>query len=185
MQVVHVDLVLHGAVAELVGGAEGEAGLDAAAGQPDGEAVGVVVAAGAVLLGVGGAAELAAPPDERVLEQAAPLQVGEQAGDRPVDGAGVVGVLGQVRVLVPGRVGGVVAVGHLDEPDARLAEPPGQQALPAEVVGRRVADAVEGQGLPRSRAARSSTSGALALHPPGQLVRGDDRFQLGVARASA
>src|SRR5260221_434204 len=64
VQVVHVDLVLHGLVAELVGRSEGVAGLDAGAGEPDGEAVGVVVAAGAVLLGVRGAAELAPPPDE-------------------------------------------------------------------------------------------------------------------------
>ena len=108
-------------MAELVGRAVGEAGLDAAAGEPDGEAAGVVVAAGAVLFGVGRAAELAAPPDERVFEQAAPLEVGEQAGDRLVDGQGVVGVLGQVRVLVPGGVGGVVAVGDLDVAHARFA----------------------------------------------------------------
>ena len=75
---------------------EGEAGLHAGAGEPDGEAVGVVVAAGPLGLGVGGAAELAAPPDERVLQQAPPLQVGQQAGDRPVDAAGVVACLGML-----------------------------------------------------------------------------------------
>src|SRR5690606_16439316 len=138
------DLVLHGLVAELVGGPEGEARLHAAAGEPDGEAVGVVVAAGALLLRGGGAAELAAPPDERVLQQAAALQVGQQAGDRPVDATGVLQVLGHVGVLVPGRVGGAVAVGDLDEADAALAQPTGEQALAAEVVGRLLVDAVEG-----------------------------------------
>ena len=64
VEVVHVDLVLHGLVPELVGRAEREAGLHAGAGEPDGEAVGVVVAAGAVLLGVRGVAELAPPPDQ-------------------------------------------------------------------------------------------------------------------------
>ncbi len=56
-------------MAELVGGAEGKAGFDAGAGEPDGEADGVVVSAGALGLGIGGAAELAAPPDEGVFEQ--------------------------------------------------------------------------------------------------------------------
>ena len=160
-------------MAELVGGAVGEAGLDAAAGQPHREAAGVVVAAGAVLLGVRRAAELAAPPDQRVFEQAALLEVGQQPGDRLVHGAGVVGMLGHVRVLVPRRVGGVVAVGHLDVAHARLAEPAGHQALPAEGVGGLLADAVQasvsGDSFDRSR-----TSGRVALHPPGQLV-GVDR----------
>src|SRR5262245_31172913 len=45
MQVVDVDDVVHGGVAELVGGAMGHAALDAAAGHPDREALDVVVAA--------------------------------------------------------------------------------------------------------------------------------------------
>ena len=64
VEVVHVDLVLRGLVAEFVGRAMGEAGFHAGAGEPDGEAVRVVVAAGAFFLRVGGAAEFAAPPDE-------------------------------------------------------------------------------------------------------------------------
>jgi hypothetical protein len=48
------------------------AGLDAAAGQPHGEGVDVVVAADAVaIFAHRGAAELAAPDDERVVEQPA------------------------------------------------------------------------------------------------------------------
>src|SRR5262245_1934915 len=42
-------IAVGGFVAEVVGGAEGEAGLDAAAAEPVGEAVGVVVAAFAAL----------------------------------------------------------------------------------------------------------------------------------------
>ena len=45
VQVVDVDRVAGDVVAEVVGLAVGDAGLDAAAGQPDGEAAGVVVAA--------------------------------------------------------------------------------------------------------------------------------------------
>ena len=60
VQVVHFDFVFDGLVAALVGGAVGEAGFDAAAGEPDGEAEGVVIAAVGPL-GEGRAAELAAP----------------------------------------------------------------------------------------------------------------------------
>src|SRR5262245_38360461 len=104
-----MDLVGDGVVAVVVGGAVNDARLDAAAGQELREAARIVIAAGAVAFGVGSAAELAAPPDQRVLEQPAPLQVGEQSRDRLIGGEGVIGVLGQVRVLVPGRVVGVVA----------------------------------------------------------------------------
>ncbi len=76
--------------------AEREAGLHAGAGQPDGEAARVVVAPGAVLLGVGRAAELAPPPHECVVEKPPALEVGEQPGDRTIDSAGVIGVFGQV-----------------------------------------------------------------------------------------
>ena len=49
MQVVDVDLVLHGARAELVGRAVGRAALHAAAGHPGAEAAAVVIAAGVVV----------------------------------------------------------------------------------------------------------------------------------------
>lgn len=45
VEVMDVDGVLGDVVTEVIGGAEGEAGLDAAAGHPDGEAAGVVVTA--------------------------------------------------------------------------------------------------------------------------------------------
>ena len=74
VQVVDVDRVLGDVVAEVVGLAVGDPGLDAAAGQPDGEAAGMVVAAvvvgGQRALAVDGAAEFAAPDDQRVVEQA-------------------------------------------------------------------------------------------------------------------
>ena len=83
VQVVDVDDVLDGVVAELVGGAVGDAALDAAAGQPHREALDVVVAA--VALGHRRAAELAAPDHERVVEHAALLQVLDQGGRGLVD----------------------------------------------------------------------------------------------------
>src|SRR6202035_4565828 len=61
--------------AEVVGGAVGDAALDAAAGQPHGEAVRVVVAAGvgagAAKLDHRGAAELRAADDDGLVQQAA------------------------------------------------------------------------------------------------------------------
>ena len=81
------------------------------------------------------AAELAAPDHQRVFEQAALLEVGQQAGDRLVDGPGVVLVaLLQVRVLVPAVVAEVLAE-QFDEPHAPLDQPPGDQALAAEDFG--------------------------------------------------
>ena len=84
---------------------------------------------------------------KRVVQQAASFEVGQEAGDWPIDAPGVFEVFGHVRVLIPGRVGRVVAVGDLDEADSALAEAAGQQALAAEVVGRLFADAVEGEGF--------------------------------------
>ncbi len=62
--------------AEVIGGSVGGAGLDAAAGHPAGETLGVVVAAVAAL-GVVDAAEFPAPDDQGVFHQAALFQVGE------------------------------------------------------------------------------------------------------------
>src|SRR5205807_367046 len=77
-----------------------------AAGQPDRKGVGVVVAAVVTAaLDHRRAAELAAPDHQRVVQQAALLQVLDQGGAGPV---GVLAVLGQVllevAVLVPGLV---------------------------------------------------------------------------------
>ena len=64
MEVVDVADVFDGLEAEVVGGAVGVAALDAAAGEDDAEAVGVVVAAGAALADRGAAAS--SPPSPRL-----------------------------------------------------------------------------------------------------------------------
>ena len=71
-----------GVDAELVGAAVGEALLDAGAGQEHRVAGDVVVAAIGALRRRH-AAELAAEQDQRVFQQAALFQVGEQGGGRP------------------------------------------------------------------------------------------------------
>ena len=88
VQVVNVDLVLGRVVAVVVGAAVAQAALHAAAGQPHRKAFGVVVAA-VFAFDDGSAAEFAAPPDQRVIQEAAGLEILEQAGDRQIDLAGV------------------------------------------------------------------------------------------------
>src|SRR5262249_28265647 len=128
VQVVDLDAVFHHLVAPLVRLAVGHPALYAGAGEPDAEPVLIVVAA-VVALGERRAPELAGPDDERRIEQAARLEVPEQAGDRLIDGAGVVLVAAaQVAVLVPAVVADVRA-GQLDEPGAALDQPAGDQAL--------------------------------------------------------
>ena len=92
MQVVDMKGVLDGAQAEVVGAADRLAAFDAAAGHPHREAGGVVVTAVA-LFGHRGAAEFAAPDDERVLEQAAGLEVLDQPGDRLIHRGAESGVI--------------------------------------------------------------------------------------------
>src|ERR1051326_764885 len=70
--------------AELVGGAVDGAALDAAAGQPDGVAARVVIAAGRVLR-PRAATELAAPDDQRLVQHPALLEVADESRDRLVD----------------------------------------------------------------------------------------------------
>src|SRR3954447_3951653 len=165
VQVVIVHLVLDRGEPELVGPAVADAPLHAAAGQPDRISLGVVVAAVGPL-GVRRAAELGAPEDQRVVEQAADLEVGQEPRDGPVDGPGDLLVPAHEPLVLVPQVRG----GDLDEPHAGLGEPAGQQALPTEVVGLRGADAVQ-------LARRLRLPGEIEyrrrgrLHAEGQFVR--------------
>ena len=91
LEVVDRDRVGHHVVAELVGLAEHEPALHAAAGDPHAEVprmmVAAVVRVGQLALAEHRPAELAAPDDERVVEQAALLQVGDQRGGRLIGAA--------------------------------------------------------------------------------------------------
>ena len=167
-------------VAEVVGLAVGDARLDAAAGQPDGEAARMMVAAvvvgGQRALAVDGAAELAAPDDQRVVEQAALLQVRDQRGGGLVDVAALAGDLrGQVACAGPSRGG---RAGR----SARRARPAGGRAGS----WRRRCRACATSGPYRSKTCSGSSRevGQLrdrGLHAEGHLVLGDPRGDLRVA----
>src|SRR5262249_38521172 len=154
--------------------AEGDTRLDAAAGHPQGEAAAVVVAAVVVLgqgpLAVDRAAELPAPDDQRVLQEAALLQVLDQGGGGAVHVLALAAdLLGQVAVLV------TAAVHELDEADAALDHAPGQQAVAGEAAVRAgLVHAVQVERLP----ALPGKVGQLrhgGLHAVGHLVLGDAR----------
>src|ERR1700683_2528665 len=122
VQIVHrADAVL-GVNAELVGRAMHRAPLDAAPREPDAESFRMMIAAIAPC-GVRRAAELAGPEDERLVEQAALLEVLDETGDRLI---GVAGVLlmprFQVAVLVPGAVRRPWWAGDLDKAHPGLDE---------------------------------------------------------------
>lgn len=68
VEIVHVEFVFDGFISPFISGAVGIAGTNAAAGQPNGESLRVVVAS-IVVLGEGSAAEFTAPPNKSVLEQ--------------------------------------------------------------------------------------------------------------------
>src|SRR5205809_79005 len=79
VQVVDVDRIRNDVVGKIVGLSVADARLDAAARQPEGEAARVMVAAivvgGEGALAIDGAAKLAAPDDEGIVQKAALFQV--------------------------------------------------------------------------------------------------------------
>ena len=86
--------------------------------------VAAVVGGREVALAIDRAAELAAPDHQRVVQQAALLEVLDQRGRGLVGVAALAAnLLGQRGVLVPAHVE------ELDEAHAALGQPPGQQAV--------------------------------------------------------
>ena len=147
---------------------------------------GVVVAALGALLEGRHPAELGGPDDERVVEQAAGLEVDEQGGGGAVEDRAVAVVVGlDPPVPVPvehafaHREG---AVEHGDEADPAFDQPAGEQAVAAEGGGDRVRVVGGVERVGRAGLARevADLRGA-ELHPGGQLVGGDPRRELGVA----
>ena len=134
----------------------------------------MVVAAGA--LAHRGAAEFAAPEDQRVIEEAALLEVVDQGGRGLVDvfGAHLHAVV-EVAVQVPG------AVVELDHAHAAFGESAGHQAVRGEGAVADFLDAVGFDGL-GGFALEVEQLGHARLHLEGHLILGDARGDLGVDR---
>ena len=143
VEVVDVDAFLDGVKAKIIGGPDGLATAHTAAREPQGEAGGVVVAS-VPLLGHGGATELPAPDHERVVEEAAGLEVGEKPGDGLVlAGAEFRVVLFDASVGIPAVARAVV---DLDEADIAFHETSGEEAQTSHGGGFRPIDAVQAPG---------------------------------------
>src|SRR5947209_3927739 len=107
-----MNLVLDGLEAEFITGTEGDPRLDPAAGHPEREGIGVMVAAVGAALDHRRPAELAAPDDEGVVEEPALFEILHQSRGRLVGVRAVLLEVGdEVAVLVPRLVE------NLDEPD--------------------------------------------------------------------
>ncbi len=136
VQVVDVDRVFDRFEAEFVGGSVDVAAAHSAAGQPHREAVMIVVAA-VDLAGVRAglrefhgrrAPELAAPDDQRLFEQSALLEIGQQRADRLIALLGEAAVVDFDVVVVVPRL--AFAVPDLDEAHAAFDQSPSNQNLP-------------------------------------------------------
>ena len=147
VQVVHVHLAVHGVVAVFVSATVSKPLLETAAGKAHGEAIGVMVAAGTLVLGVRRAAKFASPPDDGIIQQPALLEVGQQRADRLVGGLSMLHVLGHVGVLIPRGIVAVVGVIYLNVAHPGFAQAPGHQAVTAKVIGRLLVDPVHLQRL--------------------------------------
>src|SRR5579875_3905993 len=128
VQIMDMHRIASDVVAEIVRFAERQTGLDAAAGQKDSEAARMVIAA--IILRRQGAltidrsAKLAAPDDERIVEQTALPQVRNQGSGRLIGVAALAGDLfGQVGMLIP------TLVEKLDETNAALGKAARQQTV--------------------------------------------------------
>ena len=173
MDVADVHPVFHGMQAELIGGADHLPALHAASRHPDGKACRVVVATVA-LLAHRRAAKLSAPDNERFIEQASLLEVGEQARDRFVHRAAEPGmVFFDAGVRIPLAAG---AAEELNEPHAPLDQPAGQEAVAAKGLGLFFIKTVEPAGGFRLLG-EINCLGSCLLHAEGELIAADAGFQ--------
>src|SRR5262249_42549897 len=159
----------------------GLAALDAAASQPGRETARAVIAPLAILAGRR-AAKLAGPDDERFVEQAAALEIGEQRGNRLI-GFSAVQLVGLVELALGVPVLVLVPATRVDlhEAHATLHEPACQEAALAELLGSRIVEAVQPA---RFLGLLSQIDGLrrVGLHAESQLVARHASGQLGMIR---
>ena len=178
LHVVDVDRVGRDVPAEVVGRAVDRAPLHAAAGQPPRVRLAEVIATGRCrrrTLSERRPPELAAPDDERVVEQAAILQVLHEGRARGIRVAALpLELREQVAVLVPARVH------ELHEADAPLKQPPGDEAVVRIRSLHENIGAVAGENVARL-VREVDELGNARLHPERHLVLSDARVDLRIA----
>ncbi len=154
----HVVPILDGVESDLVGRSVHDSPFQPSAGHPDREAEDVMISSVRTLR-TGGAAELGGEHDQRLVEQAAAVEILQQSADRLIHGQGVFGMVlleSAVRVPSSGTTGSVL---DLDEPDAPFDEPPRGQQLHPKIATVRLIEPIQGLGLRPSRGRKSTTSG--------------------------
>ncbi len=183
MEVVDVGLVDGGLVSELIRLSVADAPLDASPGEPGGEGVGVVVSSRlAAFLGDRKAAELSAPDDQGLIEEALLLEVGEERGDRLVGLLGEAGMVAlDVAVAVPASLVCRAAGVDLHVADAALDHTAGGEALGREVLAFAVVEPVEPAGMFRFGLHIEGLGGG-ALHAVGELKALDPGRELFLVR---
>src|SRR6266536_2389328 len=142
--IVRADRIADGFVPEFVGLAVCHPALDPAARKPGAEPLAVVIApgflGGPVVFGDGQPADLAAPMDDRRIEQAARLQVLDERGGRLIGLAAAVNEVAlDALVVVPD----LAVDEELHETDATLDEAAGDEATRAVFAGNRIVQTVK------------------------------------------
>ena len=174
-------------ITELIRLAVDRAALHSAAGEPDAEAEGIVIAS-VTALGKGRTTEFSGPDDESVIEESALFEIPEQPGD------GLIHLLGHVpvsffetAVLVPGvgslaPAGSLGKAGEFDETDSAFNEASREKGLMSIGTGHRIFRIEAVEPLCRLRlTAEIAEFGHGGLHTVGGLVvadRGLDRSGL-------
>src|SRR6056297_722020 len=118
--------------------------------------------------------ELTSPDDEGLVEQAALLEVFQQAGDRLIHRLAEPRVVFlDPRVRIPLAAGSAV---ELDKTDASFDQPAGEQAVPAEGLRLFLIQTVQ---LFHRRGLLSQVDcrGRFRLHPEGEFVTADPRVE--------
>ena len=167
-------------IAESISGAVGDPTFDPATGEPETEAFHVMIAASCALAGLRHwrAAEFAAPYDESVLEQSAPLEVGDESGNGLIHrrAAVVFHEVDNAVVVIP------AAMIKLDEPHTTLGQAACEQAVATEGAVAGLA-AVEAQHLFRFLG-NIHQIGHAGLHFERHLVLRDARGDFGIVRGA-
>src|SRR5947209_3285964 len=121
-----------------------------------------------IALRAGRAAELRSPHHERLIEQAAPLEVLEQTANRLIDFATVLRVVGLQRAMsVPAARAAVAAMIDLGKSHAPLDEPTCSKAIATERLV--LVDAIQSERL-LAFIFKMDCLGQGSLHAEGQLI---------------